>query len=412
VNSGHRFGVLFLDLDRFKLVNDSLGHLMGDRLLVTFSRRLESCVRPGDMVARFGGDEFAILIDGIVGPHDTVTVADRIQRSLAEPIDRGGHEIYTSVSIGIALSTNDVREGDDLLRDADTAMYRAKSAGRARFEVFDAAMREQVTVFIRTQNDLRRALEREELRVHYQPIVDLKTGVIVAMEALLRWEHPERGLLRPVDFLDVAEETGLIVPIGQWVLRRACQNAATWRAHSGQDRPAVCVNIAAPQLASADLPAIVRDALAGAALAANRLIVEVTESSLLDTASDAVARMEELKALGVRVHLDDFGTGYSSLSYLYRLPIDALKIDRSFVATMGVSEDAYAIVRAIVSLASNLHLGVIAEGIETEVQLARLRELGCEHGQGYYFSMAVEPAMALAVTSGGPMTPRRQTGVA
>jgi diguanylate cyclase (GGDEF)-like protein/PAS domain S-box-containing protein len=408
---GHRFGVLFLDLDRFKFVNDSLGHLAGDRLLITFARRLEVCVRPGDMVARFGGDEFAILIDGIVGPTDAATVAERIQRALAQPIDLGGHEVYTSASIGIALSTNDVREGDDLLRDADTAMYRAKAAGRARFEVFDAAMREEVTVFMKTESDLRRALEREELRVHYQPIVSLETGAVVAMEALLRWEHPERGLLAPEAFMKVAEETGLIVPIGQWTLRRACQNASTWRGRDGT-RPVVCVNLSARELAASDLVAHVREALAGAALAANRLVLEVTESSLLDTAGDVVQRMEELKALGVRVHLDDFGTGYSSLSYLYRLPIDALKIDRSFVAAMGVSEDAYAIVRTIVTLAHNLHLGVVAEGIESEVQLERLREMGCDQGQGYFFSMAVEPAMAAAVTAGGPMAPRRRTGAA
>jgi diguanylate cyclase (GGDEF)-like protein/PAS domain S-box-containing protein len=411
VASNHRFAVLFLDLDRFKFVNDSLGHLSGDRLLVTFARRLESCVRPGDMVARFGGDEFAILIDGILGPHDAATVAERIQRSLTQPMDLGGHELYTSASIGIALSTTDVREGDDLLRDADTAMYRAKSAGRARFEVFDAAMREEVTAFIRTENDLRRALEREELRVHYQPIVDLKTGLVVAMEALLRWEHPERGLLPPQAFMAVAEETGLIVPIGQWALRRACQNAATWRANGGA-RPSVCVNLSARQLGSVDLLASVREALAAASLSPERLVLEVTESSLLDTSSGAVPRMEELKALGVRVHLDDFGTGYSSLSYLYRLPIDGLKIDRSFVTTMGVREDAHAIVRAIVSLAVSLRLTVVAEGIENDVHLARLRELGCDHGQGYYFATALEPSMAMVVAAGGPLLPRRQSGVA
>jgi predicted signal transduction protein with EAL and GGDEF domain len=364
------------------------------------------------MVARFGGDEFAILIDGVLGPHDAAAVAERIQRSLAQPMDLGGHELYTSASIGIALSTTDVREGEDLLRDADTAMYRAKSAGRARFEVFDAAMREEVTAFIRTENHLRRALEREELRVHYQPIVSLKTGEVGSMEALLRWEHPDRGLLAPADFMAVAEETGLIVPMGQWVLRRACQNAATWRAHGAGMRPSVCVNLSARELAAADLVASVRDALAGASLAPDRLILEVTESSLLDTQGGAVQRMEELKALGVRVHLDDFGTGYSSLSYLYKLPIDGLKIDRSFVTTMGSSEHAYAIVRAIVSLAGSLRLNVVAEGVENEVQLARLRDLGCDQGQGYYFSTAVEPAMAMAVASGGPMLPRRQSGVA
>jgi diguanylate cyclase (GGDEF)-like protein/PAS domain S-box-containing protein len=407
--SAHRFAVLFLDLDRFKVINDSLGHLAGDRLLVTFARRLEGCVRPGDMVARFGGDEFAILIDGITGPHDAAAVAERIQKALAESMEVGGHEVYTSASIGIALSNGDVRDSADLLRDADTAMYRAKSAGRARFEVFDAVMRDAVTVFMRTESELRRALERGELRVHYQPIVNLATGVIVAFEALLRWEHPERGLLRPQNFLAVAEETGLMVPIGLWALREACQQAATWRECGPAGRPRLCVNLSARQITAGDLVEDIRTALLAADLPAERLVLEVTESSLLDPAGAALARIEELKSLGIGLHLDDFGTGYSSLSYLYRLPIDALKIDRSFIVTMSRSEQAFAIVRSIVSLAASLKLTVVAEGIETEAQAGHLRDLGCAAGQGFYFCDSVEPAVAAALASGSPVAKAQRT---
>jgi diguanylate cyclase (GGDEF)-like protein/PAS domain S-box-containing protein len=381
------FAVLFLDLDRFKFVNDSLGHLAGDDLLESFARRIEGCVRPGDMVARFGGDEFAILIDGLAGANSAAHVAERIQRSLELPFSLGGHEVYASASIGIALSATGYERGEDLLRDADTAMYRAKARGRSRFEVFDAGMRERVTAFLRTENDLRRALEREELRLVYQPIVDLGSATLVAFEALVRWQHPERGLLAPDKFVEIAEETGLIAPLGQWVLRNACRQARSWQdAFPAARQPRLCVNMSARQVSDPELVARVQGALEDSGLAPERLVLEITESAIMETADAAVERIAALRELGLRLHLDDFGTGYSSLSYLHRFPIEALKIDRSFVATMVESAQAQAIVRSILGLAHNLRLAVVAEGVETEQQARLLRVLGCEQAQGFYFS--------------------------
>jgi diguanylate cyclase (GGDEF)-like protein/PAS domain S-box-containing protein len=413
---GGLFAVLFLDLDRFKFVNDSLGHLAGDRLLVTFAQRLEGCVRPGDMIARFGGDEFAILVDDIEGAADAARVAERVQKALASPFNLGGPEVYSSCSIGIALSSTGYDRAEDLLRDADTAMYRAKAGGRARFEVFDGAMREHVTAFMRTQNDLRRALERDELRVHYQPIVELTTGAVNAFEALVRWQHPERGLLGPGDFVDVAEETGLIVSVGEWVLRRACRQARAWRDRFPGGAPLlVSVNLSARQVNDPDLVARVREALADSQLDPATLALEITESAIMETADSAVAKIAGIKDLGVRLHLDDFGTGYSSLSYLHRFPIDVLKIDRSFVSTMMGSDEARAIVRSILNLADSLRLSVIAEGVETEEQSKLLCGLGCPQAQGHHFSAALEPAMAANLVSAaarGGFSLGRRSGVA
>ena len=413
---GGLFAVLFLDLDRFKFVNDSLGHLAGDQLLVTFSQRLEACVRPGDMIARFGGDEFAILVDGIEGASDAARVAERIQTALSSPFNLGGPEVYSSCSIGIALTSPGCDRAEDLLRDADTAMYRAKAGGRARYEVFDSAMRDQVTTFMRTQNDLRRALERNELRVHYQPIVELTTGAVTAFEALVRWQHPERGLILPGEFIDVAEETGLIVPIGEWVLRRACRQAAAWRERfPGSSNVTVSVNLSAKQVSDPNLLQRVGDALAESALEPSRLALEITESAIMETADAAVAKIAGIKGLGVRFHLDDFGTGYSSLSYLHRFPIDVIKIDRSFVSTMMRSEEARAIVRSILNLADSLRLAVIAEGVETEEQAKLLCGLGCLQAQGLHFSAALEPPMAaalLAAAARGGLALGRRSGVA
>jgi predicted signal transduction protein with EAL and GGDEF domain len=349
------------------------------------------------MIARFGGDEFAILIDGIVGTGDAAHVAERIQKALANPFNLGGHEVYSTGSIGIALSATGYDLAENLLRDADTAMYRAKARGRARFEVFDAAMRDDVTVFMQTENDLRRALERDELRIHYQPIVDLNSGAILALEALVRWQHPERGLLGPKDFVGVAEETGLIVALGEWVLQRACRQAHAWSEHFPAGRGAICVNLSARQVSDPELVARVSRALADSGLPGERLVLEITESAIMETGEAAVLGIGQLKALGIRLHLDDFGTGYSSLSYLHRFPIDALKIDRSFVSTMGESGEARAIVRSILGLARSLRLAVVAEGVETEDQVALLADLGCEQAQGLYYSGALDPAAAEAL---------------
>ncbi len=399
----HLFAVLFLDLDRFKLINDSLGHLTGDRLLVAFARRLEECIRPADMIARFGGDEFAILVDAIEAPAAAARVAERIQQALARPFDLGGPEVYTSGSIGIALSSTGYHHAEDLLRDADTAMYRAKAGGRARYEVFDAAMRRQVTVFMRTQNDLRRALERDELRLHYQPIVELAGGAVTAFEALVRWQHPERGLLTPSEFIEIADDTGLIVPIGDWVLRRACRQLRSWRERfAGGPALAVSVNFSARQISDPDLVARVGQALAESQLAPEGLVLEITENALIESADAAMARIAKIRELGVRLHLDDFGTGYSSLSYLHRFPIEAIKIDRSFVSTMMHNEDARSIVRSVLSLAESLRLSTIAEGVETTEQAELLASLGCGQGQGFYFSAALEPAMATALLASAP----------
>ncbi len=395
-HSEYRFAVLFLDIDRFKVVNDSLGHMIGDQLLVAASRRLAACLRPGDTVARLGGDEFTVLLDDIVGVDDAIAVAERIQSELATAFTVEHHDVFTSASIGIALSDAGYQHPEEILRDADTAMYRAKSRGRACHEVFTSRMHTHAVSLLRLETDLRRALEREEFRLYYQPIISLLTGELTGFEALLRWAHPKRGIVAPVEFIRLAEETGLIIPIGQWVLWEACRQAEAWRQARGPNAAplTMSINLSARQFAQATLVESVADALAVTGLPPTTLRLEITESILMDHAEASVRVLDQLRRSGVHVQVDDFGTGYSSLSYLHRFSLDALKIDRSFVAGLGRGGENTEIVRTIVTLARNLGMLVVAEGVETEVQRDVLIALGCEQAQGFLFSCAVDAVEA------------------
>ncbi len=387
----YRFAALFLDLDRFKVINDSLGHIAGDQLLVQLARRLEECIRVTDTVARLGGDEFAILLSDIEDYADAVRVAERIHAELARPFHLGGHEVYTSASIGITLSATGYNDPEDILRDADTVMYRAKANGKARHELFDEAMHARAVALLRTENDLRRAAERDEFRVVYQPILSLLTGEVAGFEALVRWHHPERGVVSPAEFIPVAEETGLIVEIGRRVLRESCRQLSEWRA-LGLVGPAhyVSVNLSAKQFAQTGLASSVAEALSDATLDPHCLRLEITESVVMSNAETACATLGGLRAQGLGISIDDFGTGYSSLSYLHRFPVDTLKVDRSFVGRMGEGDEDGEIVRTIITLARNLGMAVVAEGVETERQGDLLRGLGCEYAQGYFFSRPLD----------------------
>jgi diguanylate cyclase (GGDEF)-like protein len=387
----YQFAVLFLDLDRFKNVNDSLGHSIGDQLLIAMARRLESCIREVDMVARLGGDEFAILLDGIPNGTEAINMARRIQDKLESPFNLSGHEVFTTTSVGIALSSTGYDHPENMLRDADTAMYRAKAQGKACYEVFDKGMHTHAVYVLQMENDLRRAIDREELRVYYQPIVSLENGQLAGFEALIRWQHPERGFINPADFIPLAEDTGLIVPLGLWILKRACQQLSKWQWQSPANRSLfMSVNLSGKQVAQPDLVNQIRHILEETHVEPKFLKLEITESAVMDNAEMAVQLLKRLKALGVQLSIDDFGTGYSSLSYLHRFPVNTLKIDRSFVGRIGEAAENIEIVRTIVSLADNMGMEVVAEGVETLSQLVQLRKLKCQYGQGYLFSRPVD----------------------
>lgn len=390
------FAVLFLDLDRFKVVNDSLGHMTGDHLLVATAERLEAALRPGDTVARLGGDEFTMLLDGTTAA-EASAVADRIQQDFLAPFSVGGHELYLTVSIGIATSAVAYNRPEEMLRDADLAMYRAKESGRARFAVFDETMRAAAVKTLEVENDLRRALERDEFELYYQPIVDLDTGTLDGFEALLRWNHRQRGVLAPGDFAALAEDTGLIVPIGAWVIRSACRQIATWHLVHGADTPPVHINVSARQIVRASFAERIKAALEEFGTPPHLMVVELTEGTMMESAESTTQTLHELKRIGVGLSIDDFGTGYSSLSYLHRFPTDSVKIDRSFISQMGPRAGDASIVRTIVALAHDLGMRVVAEGIETEAQAAALRGMRCESGQGYLFSPAVPADQAAAM---------------
>ncbi len=410
---GGQVALLFLDLDGFKLVNDTLGHDAGDLLLGTVSARLVSCVRGEDMVARLGGDEFTVLLRDLEAMSQARSAAHRVLEALAHPVQIMDREIFVGASIGIAMYPRDGDDSVTLLKNADTAMYRAKDHGRNTYEFYTPEMSTEVQVRMSLESSIRRALDREEFVVHYQPLVELATGTLVSFEALVRWEHPELGLVSPAEFVPLAEETGLIKQLGRWVLREACSRARRWQTLAG--RPVrVAVNLSGKQFSDRDLVGHIAGVLEDAALAPSQLELEITENTVMHNTDTSIAMLLELKRLGIHLSVDDFGTGYSSLSYLKRLPLDTLKIDRSFVGHVPGDADDTAIVQAIVAMAHSLRLGVVAEGVETATQVEFLREVGCDLVQGYFLGRPMPGADADAIVrQRAPLlSPEPETGTA
>lgn len=390
-NPDYRFAVLFLDLDRFKVVNDSLGHLLGDELLLTTAHRLGRCVRAADLVARFGGDEFTVLLEDVEHIEKVTHMAERILGALSQSLNLAGHEVFTTASIGITTSDQEYRSSEEALRDADAAMYQAKREGKARYALFDPRLHRQALAQLHMEEDLHRAIDAGEFHMLYQPVIDVHSGRISGFEALIRWHHPEHGQIKPADFIPVAEETGLIIPIGEWVLNESLRQHTAWQNHHATPLW-ISINVSGKQLLHSDLPQQVRAALEAHQVAPESVKLELTESLFLESRDEVTGALNDLKRLGVQLSIDDFGTGYSAMSYLHRLPIDALKIDRSFVNR--IESDGLETVRAIINLAKNLGLSLVAEGVENSQQLNHLRALGCPHVQGYHFSRPLEPREA------------------
>ncbi|MEA2376798.1 MAG: hypothetical protein QOI45_484 [Thermoleophilaceae bacterium] len=397
--------VYFLDLDRFKRINDSLGHGAGDEVLCEVAERLRQVVRPEDTVARFGGDEFTILCESVGGVLEAVSIADRLQRPLSSPLRAGGAELRLTASIGVALAeATDSGDGLHLIEDADAAMYRSKERGGARTELFDSAMRDNAVRAMRIEQELQRALEEGELRLHYQPGVELNTGRMVGAEALVRWQHPQRGLIVPDRFLGVAEETGLIVPLGAWVVGETCRQLAEWQARPETAHLHLSLNLSARELTHPDVVATVLGCVRESGVDPRALTIEVTESTAMADGDTGFRALRDLSSEGIRVAIDDFGTGYSSLEQLRRMPVDIVKVDRTFVSGMAANSTDRELVAAVVGMGRALKLSVVAEGIETPEQADALRELGCDIGQGYLFSKAVpadELDSMLELTSAG-----------
>ena len=403
------FAVLFLDFDQFKIINDSLGHMEGDNLLRLIARRLSHSLRNGDIVARLGGDEFTILLDDLGDLADVMQVVERVQNDLKTPFDLSGRSVVISVSIGIALSDAAYTKPEEMLRDADIAMYRAKAGGKARHQMFNQTMHEQATERLQLETELRRAVELEEFLVYYQPIVDLQTGRTAGFEALVRWRHPSGGIVPPDKFIPIVEETGLIVPLGLWIMRQSCRRLRRWQTENTHNANlTMSVNLSCKQFVQTDLAERVAEILSETEIEAGSLRLEITESHLMEDSEAAIRVMNRLRALGVKLSIDDFGTGYSSLSYLHRLPVNYLKIDRSFVGAMQTAPENREIVRTIIMLAKNLNLEVVAEGIEESGQADYLKSLGCHFGQGYFYSKPVPAEQAGALITGGASVPASQ----
>jgi diguanylate cyclase (GGDEF)-like protein/PAS domain S-box-containing protein len=400
-HSDYIFAILFLDLDRFKVINDSLGHIAGDRLLVTVAQRIQSCLRPSDTIARFGGDEFTVLVDDIDDLTDVTVISNRILRALNQPFSLEGHEVFSTISIGIALSTTGYEHPEDLLRDADIALYRAKALGKARYEVFDTNMRIRAMELLQMETNLRHAIDRAEFLLHYQPIVFLETGNVVGFEALVRWQHPEQGIVIPDEFVALAEETGLILALDNWVLQEACRQMSVWcQRFPAYSSLSISVNLSSRQFAQTDLVEQISLILQETDVEPSRLRIEITEGVIMQNTESAAFKLNQLKEMGVQISIDDFGTGYSSLSYLHQFPVDRLKIDRTFIKGMNAQKNL-AIVRTIIDLAHSLGMDVVAEGVETGAQLAQIKAFHCEYGQGHLFSKALDVVGAEALLHRG-----------